>query len=368
MQGASWLIALIKEPQLAATVPKQDWVLIIRLLRKQQLLARYSHLFRQAAVFDALPAYARHHLQNAEILARKQCNQVAFEASELVTLLAPLKVTPLFLKGAAYSLALGASIGQGRTYSDIDILVPKEAITSVEQRLALHGYFGEPMTPYDQHYYRQWTHEIPPVRHHSRGTIIDIHHNLVPPVSGRAPDISHFLTHLVTTEQGYQVLTLPAMTLHSIIHLLFNEEFKNGFRDLTDLHLLFLQFKQPAQWDALFELATATGFCTELFLACRYCRSILATAFPDDFYQRLERQHGVTKNQAILDFAFKRVLAPRHPVTDNWQDKLADTLCWLRGHWLKMPVSILLWHLIVKSSRGAMVAVLGKSYFEPERR
>ena len=368
MKAHDWLVRLIQQPQDAVLIAEQDWVLIIRLLRKQQLLARYSHLFRQADVFDVLPSYTKHHLRNAEILANKQFHQVAFEAQELIRLLAPLNVNPVFLKGAAYSLARGACIGQGRTYSDIDILVPKASITAVEQRLALHGYFGEPMTPYDQQYYRKWTHEIPPIRHHSRGTVIDIHHNLVPPISGRAPEISHFLNHLKITEQGYQVLDLPAMTLHSIIHLLFNEEFKNGFRDLTDLHLLFGQFEQPEQWLALIELAEATCFSKELYLACRYCQKILQTKFPDDFYQQLQSKQSSLLNQAVLDFTFAHVLCPRHPVIDNWKHRLADTLGWLRGHWLKMPFSVLLWHTAVKSSRAVMMAVLGKSYFEPERR
>ncbi|MDP4528103.1 nucleotidyltransferase family protein [Alkalimonas delamerensis] len=368
MLPTDWLMRLVKSPEAAVAIPEQHWPLMVRLLRKHQLLARYGHWFRQAGVFEQLPHYAQHHLRNAEILASKQQHQVVFEAAELVSLLAPLGVCPVFLKGAAYSLAFEASVGSGRTYSDIDVLVPKEQITAVEQRLALHGYYGEAMTAYDQHYYRRWTHEIPPIRHHSRGTVLDIHHNLIPPISGRAPDMAVFLQQLVQSPQGFQVLALPAMTLHSLVHLLFNEEFKHGFRDLTDLHLLFGQFRQADDWQQLLQLAQQTGFLFELFLACRYCKQLLGTSFPEFFLDELAAQQRNQLHQALLDFIFLRVLCPRHPVTDGWQHRLADQLSWLRGHWLKMPLSVLLWHTAVKSSRAVMMAVLGKSYFEPERR
>ena len=258
MRASQLLFQLFQQPQLAVTLSADAWVHLIRLLRQQQQLARYAYLFRQAGVFTHLPQYARHHLRNAEIIADKQYRQVSAEAAELTQLLAPLQVKPVFLKGAAYALQQGLPAGIGRTFSDLDILVPKEQITAVEQRLSVFGFLPEPVSAYDQHYYRKWTHEIPPLRHHSRGTILDIHHNLIPPISGRAPDIRRFWQQLNLTVDGYQVLSLPAMTLHSLIHLFFNEDFKKGFRDLTDLHLLFAGFSEQ-DWEQLLQLAEQTA-------------------------------------------------------------------------------------------------------------
>lgn len=366
MRASQLLLHLFQQPQLAVTLSADTWVHLIRLLRQQQQLARYAYLFRQAGVFTQLPQYARHHLRNAEIIADKQYRQVSAEAAELTQLLAPLQVKPVFLKGAAYALQQGLPAGIGRTFSDLDILVPKEQITAVEQRLSVFGFLPEPVSAYDQHYYRKWTHEIPPLRHHSRGTILDIHHNLIPPISGRAPDIRRFWQQLNLTADGYQVLSLPAMTLHSLIHLFFNEDFKKGFRDLTDLHLLFAGFSEQ-DWEQLLQLAEQTGFMFELMLACRYTSYLLATPIPAWVMQQTEQYQPSKLRLRLLDFIFLRLLSPQHPLLNTYLDQLAALLALIRGHWLKMPPQILFGHLSVKAFCAVRDALFGKHQFSPKR-
>lgn len=360
------IVRIFARPVLALSINEPQWVEIIRILRQQQQLARYAYLFRQADVFMQLPQYARHHMRNAEIIADKQLRQVSSEAIELTKLLAPLNVRPVFLKGAAYALMRELPAGIGRTFSDLDILVPKEQITAVEQRLSVFGFLPEPVSNYDQHYYRNWTHEIPPLRHHSRGTILDIHHNLVPPISGRAPDIRRFWQHLDLTDDGYQVLSLPAMTLHSLIHLFFNEDFKKGFRDLTDLHLLFAGFSEQ-DWEQLLQLAEQTGFMFELMLACRYSHSLLTTPIPAWVMQQTEQYQPSKLRLQLLDFIFLRLLSPQHPLLNTYLDQLAALLALIRGHWLKMPPQILLGHLSVKAFCVIRDALFGKHQFSPKR-
>ncbi|HQA68885.1 MAG TPA: nucleotidyltransferase family protein, partial [Aggregatilineales bacterium] len=65
----------------------------------------------------------------------------------------------------------------------IDILVPRHAIETVEVYLTHAGWLGAHTNPYDERYYREWMHEIPPLRHRERGTEIDIHHRLLPRTS-----------------------------------------------------------------------------------------------------------------------------------------------------------------------------------------
>lgn len=359
------LCQLFIAPASAVTLGDTQWVEVIRVLRHQQLLARYSCRFRDAGVFTQLPPYARRHMRNAEIIADKQYRQVAAEATELATLLAAIEVSPVFLKGAAYALQPQFKPGLGRTFSDIDILVPKTSITAVEQRLALFGYLAEPVSDYDQHYYRNWTHEIPPVRHHSRGTVLDIHHNLIPPVSGRAPKMTAFQPHITHTTAGFAVLDLAAITLHSLIHLFFNEDFNKAFRDLTDLHLLFSDFSDE-DWSRMIKLADQTGFLFELMLAGRYCQKILQTAMPVWVCQQLEQYQAAPWRMQLLDFIFEHTLLPQHPLTRSFKQELAVLLAFLRGHWLKMPLGILLRHLTMKSFFGLRDAIFGKHQFSPK--
>jgi len=359
------IVDLFIDPKRALTLDDDTWVPVILVLRHQQLLARFSYQFRGAGVFSRLSSYAQHHLRNAEIIADKQYRQIELEAAELTMLLSSINVTPVFLKGAAYALQPHLKPGAGRTFSDIDVLVPKKDIPYIEQQLALFGYLGEPISDYDQHYFRNWTHEIPPICHHGRGTVLDIHHNLVPLVSGRAPQIAAFEKHVIKTKSGYAVLDLPAITLHSLMHLFFNEVFKHAFRDLTDLHLLFTDFSED-DWTQIIKLSAETGFMFELMLAVRYCQKILGTRIPPWVCQQLEPIAPNAVRLWLLDFIFSYTLRPNHPLVSSKRQKIANFFAFVRGHYLKMPLPILFWHLMMKSFFAVRDAIFGKHHFNPK--
>jgi hypothetical protein len=85
----------------------------------------------------------------------------------------------------------------------------------------------------------------------------------------------------VTTEDGFQILSFAAMTLHSLIHLFFNEDVKKGYRDLIDLHTLMTANNNDAFWLPLIALAKETNFALELFLVCRQIQKRLGTNIPN---------------------------------------------------------------------------------------
>src|SRR3546814_4498658 len=75
---------------------------------------------------------------------------------------------------------------RGRLFSDIDFMVPRARIEEVEHRLLDAGWEPAVADEYDQLYYRRWTHQIPPLRHFRRNTVLDVHHTIVP-LTARAP-------------------------------------------------------------------------------------------------------------------------------------------------------------------------------------
>ena len=183
------IVQLFLKPEtlLALTEPERSKVMVV--LRKQKVLAKLAFLIFDKTLdkqFDekilgsdehALQAYKKtlpsnekplqldektiRHLKNALKVAEKQKEQVFLEANEISHILKPVSEFVVFLKGAAYSLNHSLA-GQGRIYSDIDILVNKVQLSDCEQTLALHGWFGEKISNYDQRYYRKWAHEIAP--------------------------------------------------------------------------------------------------------------------------------------------------------------------------------------------------------------
>src|SRR6476469_4270169 len=90
--------------------------------------------------------------------------------------------------------------------------------------------------PYDQRYYRTWMHELPPMQHVKRGSVIDVHHTIVPPTSGTRLNAAALFDAATPLPEAspFLVLAPPDMVIHSATHLFNNEDMAHGLRDLTD--------------------------------------------------------------------------------------------------------------------------------------
>jgi hypothetical protein len=359
------VIELFNCPEKAKKLSLKQWSQFIFVLRECDLLARFYHFSFEGQCFNDYPEQAQHHLISAKIQAERQAKQANYEAYELHHALQEINVTPIFLKGAAYTLR-DSIAAKGRIYADMDILVSKSELIEIERKLSFLGWFAKELDDYDQQYYRKWAHEIPPLQQISRGTVADIHHNLLPPISGRAPNIDLFTHNLCKTDNGFFTLDKPAMVLHSIIHLFFNEEFQHGFRDLTDLHLLFSEEnEQSSFWTNILELSISTSFQLELFCAVRYCQSITKTSFPKDFLAQVNKIKVNPINLFIADFIFTEVLTPMHPILRKRFTSLAVVCALVRGHLLKMPIHILIYHSLHKFFKASLDKIFVKKTITP---
>jgi len=357
------IIQLFKEPNSLKELSLSQWQKILLVLRHHHLLARYADRLAQFGLYETLPEYCQHHFNNARIIADNQSLQVFFEARELCKNIGQDVNYLIFLKGAGYTLS-GHPVGKSRIYNDIDVLVDKQSIKKIEQKLFFLGWVGEVGSDYDDRYYRKWSHEIPPLRHSQRGTIIDIHHNIVPPISGRAPDVTSLTNQMVKSPDGYSVLSPSAMTLHSAVHLFFNEDMTKGYRDLIDLHILMSECLETNYWTDLLQLAKETKFERELYLACRYTNLILGTQIPDLITSGIKPISLIKLR--ILDFMFFPILAPVHPYSKPRFYSLAEFMVLMRGHYLKMPLHVLTYHLLAKSFIAIAQTLFGKHVFEKE--
>ncbi|KGJ88160.1 nucleotidyltransferase domain-containing protein [Thalassotalea sp. ND16A] len=359
------ITAILADPSCCCTFNEYQWETLIRVLRHEGLLARISVQLQQQGLLDALPPYAQKHLHNAAVLAENQHSSIVFECQQIRKSTQQHGVRFYLLKGAAYVFC-GNNTNCGRTFGDIDLLVNKSQINVVENTLLLHGWLADDIDDYDNAYYRNWAHEIPPLKHTGRGSVIDLHHNLVPVVSGRAPKIEYFTDNAIEYD-GFFVLAPAAMTLHSIVHLFINEDFKHGLRDLNDIHLLFTEYASEGFWHELDNLASKCGFTLELYLACRYSHRFFQTKIPSEFASKLAQCHGNRLVNLLRDFIFSRVLASKHPLYTRWSNSLAATMALVRGHYLKMPWPILIRHTVHKSYRMTVRLLLGKSFFTKEQ-
>lgn len=357
------LSLLLIDSQKTLDLELSDWVQVIRIFRSEGLLARFAYQLKDADVFESVPEYAQKHLCNAIKVAQRQVSSVNFESRQIVKSLSSRGTKLYLLKGAAYCLS-NTTFSKGRIFSDIDLLVAKNDIQDIEDTLKLHGWMSEALSRYDEAYYREWAHEVPPMKHAGRGTIIDLHHNLYLPISGRAPEIDLFLNDAYELN-GFHILRPAAMTLHSIIHLMLNDDLGHTYRDLNDLHLMFTEFINEAYWDDLLDLADKSGFADELFLACRYCQTFFGTNIGNKHAALLSNMHNIGKlSLYFLDKLFVVALSPKHPLVKRNLAGLSESLIVTRAHLKKMPLHILIYHSAHKLYRYLIESLLGKAFFD----
>jgi hypothetical protein len=342
--------ALLGNPLLATEYSDEQWDRTVRLGRAANLLARLHQLLTDHDLLKVVPEKAYHHLVSASLYAQKQRMQVLWEVKLLATELQRIGVRPILLKGAAYIHANKAA-GQGRTLTDIDVLVPKKDLSKVERQLKTAGWYSDKIDDYDQRYYREWTHEIPPLIHYKRQTVLDVHHNIFPVLRFQI-DIERLLDQACVDADGVGTLHLYDMIIHSATHLFFEGEFENGLRDLSDMDLLFRELK-PDDWLKLKQRALELKLAEPLYYALRYCRRCLASPIPDDIWAAGEvagTPSGLRLR--VADLLFTRVLIPHHTLAKKPGHRLAKFLLYWRGHLLKMPLAVLVPHLLRKSLRS----------------
>ena len=361
----STLVSLLLDPSLGLKYETEVWQSAILVLREAKLLASLYHLAVKDDVFEQYPEYVRRHLYSAQVYAFRQYKQICYESAQLQALFTSIGVDAVFLKGANYALR-GSRNSYGRICADIDILIPKAELAKCESLLKQKHWQSEKISKYDEKYYRQWAHEIPPLFHPLRGTVVDIHHNIYLPVSGRSPNIALFMQDLEILPEGTAVLAGPQTVLHSIIHLLMNEDFSSSLRDLFDIYLLLTEYADEDFWVTLTQLAKDAGFLEEFY----FCLVALSTIFNIQYPLSVQRYMAGHKPSWLSTFWAKQVfihaIIPAHPLVSRGKQKIARGLVYLRGHWIKMPLPILLTHFVVKAGIKAGDQIFGKHFLEPK--
>jgi hypothetical protein len=341
----------------------KQWDLMLRQAVSANLTASVWSQLDGAGLLDVVPAAARRHLDWAHCLALRHGRAVRWEVRQIAEALAPLGLPLLLLKGAAYVMA-GLEAGQGRLFSDIDILVPKERINEVESRLLLKGWMSGHHDPYDQRYYREWMHELPPMEHVKRETMIDVHHAILPPTARAHPD-SRLLRAAAVAAAGQdcalvlQTLAPVDMVLHSATHLFFDGEFDHGLRDIVDLDRLLRRFgADESFWLALTPRALELGLQRPLFYALRYASWLLDSPVPAAVMAAAAQAGSPNPGLlALMDGLFGRALLPGHPSCGDGASAFARFSLYVRGNWLRMPPLMLARHLFHKAFISPKVAV-----------
>lgn len=329
-----------------------QWETVLGQARQAGLLGRLAQHHVHHGWMAEVPERPRLYLEGALRQVDRLHHELRWEIDCIRRALAPLGVPVVLLKGGAY-FAAGLPPRLGRLFGDIDILVGREHLPQVESALFRAGWIGDERDDYNQRYYRQWMHEIPPLRHVLRGTVIDVHHTITPPTSRFCVDGAELLKHVlpIDSRRDLYVLAPADMVLHSAVHLFQEGEFERGLRDLLDLNDLLRHFEahEADFWRKLISRAHEMRLQVPLHHALFHLERLLGTRPPQDLREPVHALRPSWWQRKLMAVLLGIALRPVHPSCHQRGEGLARWLLYVRSHAQRMPMTLLVPHLVRKA-------------------
>ncbi|MGF1606212.1 MAG: nucleotidyltransferase family protein [Rhodothalassiaceae bacterium] len=350
----SALIAVLSGRTRLSALSPQTRATTLRCAERLGLLTRLWLDSTRSGDLERLPPRTAAKLSQSRFRADAAAARLRQEAAHLADALRPLGLPVIVLKGAAYELA-GDAAALGRISGDVDILVPKAGLDRAERLLATAGWRISPdkASPADQHYYRAWMHELPPMRHRTRGTELDVHHTILPPVGRLVPAIDRLLLRTVPLSPApLHALHPHDRILHACAHLFFDGAAERGLRNLLEIADLLLEHvRTPQAWAAFVDRAHEVNLPVPAYYGARLAGDLFGIAGPPDRLRSLARAAGVNRPSLLALFRTRITAEARLP-GGGWAARAAAGPLFVRGHWIKMPLPLLIRHALNKQRRS----------------
>ncbi|MCC6479901.1 MAG: nucleotidyltransferase family protein [Sphingomonadaceae bacterium] len=372
-RDAMLLVDALRDPAITRTLNAQGWSALLSMARAEQLIGTLA----ARLISEPLPPEIAEILAEARINADYQRRSALWEADCARRALAGYGGKVVLLKGTAY-VAAGLKAGEGRHIGDLDILVARQDLPQVEAALLAAGWEWVKPDPYDDAYYRDHMHELPPLIHKERDRMIDVHHTVLPLTARRTPDAEAMLADareiLPETGRGtmgsmveggrglaqsgapppssafaiamadatspfrggLRTLSPPDMVCHSAAHLFADGDLAGGLRNLWDIHCLLGGFASEDFWPQLRKRAALHQLSEPVARAVRLAHQLYGTQVPKDWlcWHRQDRWY-----------------VARMTARDGWgrpTRAFIRLIFYIRSHWLRMPPLMLARHLWVK--------------------
>ena len=372
LNDARILVAALRDPASVMALDGRGWTALVTIARAEQLIGTLAFRLRTLALPEAIASI----LDDARNNAEYQRRTALWEADCARRALSEYDSRVVLMKGTAY-VAAGLKAGEGRHIGDLDIMVAAQDLAQVERLLLIKGgWEWVKEDAYDDAYYRDHMHELPPLIHKERDRMIDVHHTILPLTARPTPDAAAMLVAAenlkldkplpsrggvgVGAVNGDQDLNTrptpnpslkgrglytfaPAdMVCHCAAHLIADGDLSGGLRNLWDMHCLLTEFaEQDADfWNELGGRAARHGLNKDVRRVVRLSARVYGTVIPADW-----------NRPRLLDALFIRRMLAR----DEWgrgSAKFTQLAFYIRSHWLRMPPLMLSRHLWTKWRKG----------------
>lgn len=347
------LLEAIRYPDKLNTLTHPQWEQLIRFARNAKMLGTLAFWVQERGYGLDIPKEANDLLTGQSIKQEHMRLSVLWELKELEDLFADTDFPIVILKGGAYIKA-NRDWSKGRQISDLDLLVPKQFLAEVEAKIQQHGWIASSdLSEYDDHYYREWSHELPPYINPKRGIELDLHHNLIAPTSRIKLDIDKIFSRAIKLPNSrFSVLCDEDMFIHSAVHLLFNDELRGGIRDIVDMKSIAeyaIKVSHSDNADAFWQTLERRSYELGVTRPVYYAANTLSHFFS-------QHQNAITpfKPHApsslinpLMQHCIRDTLAP--DIKNEFKDGLAQLLLYIRSHWVRMPPFMLAYHLGYKA-------------------
>nr|WP_315459117.1 nucleotidyltransferase family protein [uncultured Sphingorhabdus sp.] len=330
-RDAMLLVNALRDPASTAALDAGGWTALLAVARAEQLLGTLARRLSGLPVPDPVIGI----LEEARVNAEYQRRAALWEADSARRALADYSGKVVLMKGTAYAAA-GLMASEGRHIGDLDIMVTRHELPAVEAALLAAGWEWVKEDAYDDAYYRDHMHELPPLIHKERDRMIDVHHTILPLTARPRPDAAAMLAEAEQLENGLYVFAPSDMIIHSAAHLFADGELDGGLRNLWDIHCLLTEFADDAFWPSLQSRALHHQLWLAVRRAARLAHRLYGTQIP-----------AAWQSPIISDRFYIRRLTAR----DAWgrgTRPFSRLAFYIRSHWLRMPPMMLARHLWTK--------------------
>lgn len=326
---------------------------LIRQSQRSGLLASLGRLLASSGRLELLSQAVQDRFEAADLVAREHERRARWEIHQVHLALRGTDAPIVLLKGSAYLLG-GFPNAAGRLLADLDLLAPESRLAEVESALLKNGWVQTKQDAYDQRYYREWMHELPPMSHPLRGVEVDLHHNIAPRTSRLKVDADELLKSAVPVDDTGRFLRLSDqdLVLHLCVHLFHDGDLHNGLRQLIDLDGLLRIFgERETYWSEVTRRAEQLGLARPLSYGLHFAGELLATPVPQSTRAWADRVGPPLLLRAFIHACMRAAILPVVGDKPSRWRRFTEGLLYLRSHWLRMPLGLLVRHLWHQSRR-----------------
>ncbi|MCW5625775.1 MAG: nucleotidyltransferase family protein [Burkholderiales bacterium] len=346
---------MLTQPHRCVDWTSAQWDLAIRTARLVKLLGTAYQRMRDTHLLDAIPLAVQQQLESSYRISIHRAGMVRIELDAVRHALADYDGPIVLLKGAAYSLQ-GLAAGQGRIFEDTDLLIPKSRLDDVEEQLVVAGWETETPDPYDQRYYREWSHELPPMRAPGHAMQLDVHHTIIPVTARFRPDAARLVSMSRPIDGTRFVALHPAhQLLHAVAHVFADSDCVSRLRDMVDMDALARQHAtiEPDFWNNVLDEARLATLERPLWYALDVCAGWLETPLPPSVQTwRVEHSPPAPIRWLMRSLLGQCMPPPSPDRSDSIGRRISAKLLMLRYIWLRMPPRLLAYHATKKVVRA----------------